>query len=143
MAASTVVFPTFFVPGFQEPLGENLNTAATSAMVSVQDTITATASGTQANAFVLKAIASRVNTVGTSGDSVQIPFAVAGMQRIIRNDSATSLTVYSPVGNNPATGTTDTINGTAGATGVAVAGNKQANFICFTNGAWVGPVALA
>lgn len=142
MVASVVRAPASFTPGFQLVDGSQLNSALNSDSTSVQDGVIATASGTQANAYALLAEATRIATVATTADSVSLPFAQAGMQRIIRNNGANSTTVYSPVGNNPATGTTDTINGTAGATGVAVAAAATAWFICYTNGAWNGPVGL-
>jgi len=142
MVASAVRSPAPFYPGFQEVDGQKLNDALNADSVSVQDGIIATASGTQANAYALLAGSSRLATVATNADSVSLPFAQAGMQRVIRNDGAANVTVYSPVGNNPATGTTDTINGTTGATGVTVNANSTAWFICYTNGAWRGPVGL-
>lgn len=101
-----------------------------------QDTITATPSGNQATAYQLTAANSRVTVVGTSADSVLAPYtAKKGRTFSVINSSGTSMQLFG-IG-------TDTVNGAAAATGVAVAGGKTAQMVCYTDGAWRGPVALA
>lgn len=98
--------------------------------------ITATPSGTQTTSYQLGGAYSNVTTVATDNDGVLAPYpAVRGIQFLVTNNGAHILTVFG-VG-------TDTLNTTAGATGVAVAAGKTALFTCFQTGAWVGPVALA
>ena len=110
-------------------------------MASTTDTgITATASGTQANAVLLTAQFNKVATVATSADSVKLPQISAvpntlgciGSSVIVRNAGASTLQVFGSG--------TDTINDVATATGVAVATLKTAVFICHswngTTGNW-------
>ena len=56
-------------------------------------------------------------------------------RRIIQNATATSMQVFGSG--------TDTINGVATATGVAVAANKFGIFFCTGAGTWVAMLALA
>ncbi len=58
-----------------------------------------------------------------------LPAAVAGDLRIVFNDGAAATQVF-------ANGS-DTIDGTAGATGVPLTNAKRAMFVCLTTGAWV------
>lgn len=103
----------------------------------VQDSITATASGNQATAYQLTAFHSRVTTVGSATDSVVAPYAAKiGRWFFVTNSAGSNALQLFGIGS-------DTINGAAAATGVAVAAGKTAMLKCFTDGAWIGPVALA
>jgi hypothetical protein len=68
-----------------------------------------------------------IDTVAAS-TGVTLPFAVASDFFMIRNAGAQNLTVYANPGTNPATGTTDTINGTTSIT-INTSGQKSA--FCF------------
>lgn len=100
--------------------------------------LTATASGTQANALVLPAnvMIIEVDTVATNGDSVMLPQCVASRVLTIINAGAATLSVYGNNTTNRATGAADTINGTAGSTAYSLTTLLVANFICAKNGAW-------
>jgi hypothetical protein len=102
----------------------------------VQNGLTAHAGGGQASALALTATYCRVTTVATAADSVKLIPAVIGAQQTVRNDAATNSMQLFGSG-------TDTINGVATATGVAVAAGKQAELTCYSAGAWFGPLALA
>jgi hypothetical protein len=95
--------------------------------------ITATASGGQANAYLLQAQQSRVDTVASPNDSVALPKVIAvgdsacypgniGMIMFVRNNTGNSMQVFGV--------TPDTINAVATGTGVAVPANKSAIFWC-------------
>jgi hypothetical protein len=70
-----------------------------------------------------------VATVATATDSVVLPPAVQGMEIFVQNDGVAAMQVFA----NGA----DTINGTAGATGVAHAAGKLAIYVCHADGKWL------
>jgi hypothetical protein len=92
--------------------------------------LTAQSDGTQANAAQLVNGINTVGTVGGSGYSVQLPPAVKGSFVLVANAGANPMQVF---GKN---GRTDTINGTAGATGVSQTNGLTALYMCAVNGAW-------
>ena len=69
-----------------------------------------------------------VSTVATAGDSVVLRKAMAGAIVIVRNAGANAMQVFGESG--------DTINGTAGATGISVASGKSVIFFATSNSAW-------
>jgi hypothetical protein len=103
-----------------------------------QNTITAHAGGTQAACLNLPTAAflTQVSTVASSGDSVCLPFAVAGDSAMIANSGANPLSIYAQAGTNGLTATTDTINGTTNTSAYSV--TNATNAICFVpkNGSW-------
>lgn len=103
-----------------------------------QSGIVAHAGGTQAACLNLPiGIAFiQVDTVASSGDSVCLPFAVAGANIQIRNNSATTLNIFGQAANNPLTGAADTINGTAGSTNYSPTTQQSADCFVAKNGAW-------
>jgi len=97
-----------------------------------------TAVGTaRASTTPVLTLGSNVVTVSTSSNyGVVLPSAVAGSVVYFYNaDSADAVTVF-------ATGS-DTINGTAGATGVSYAAAKRVLFIAVTNNVWIANVMSA
>ena len=97
-----------------------------------------TAVGTaRASTTPVLTLGSNVVTVSTSSNyGVVLPSATAGSVVYFYNaDSANAVTVF-------ATGS-DTINGTAGATGVSYAVAKRVLFIAVTNNVWVANVLAA
>jgi hypothetical protein len=100
--------------------------------------LTAHAGGTQAAALLLPSQFNTITTVGTAADSVKLPLATAnnvGYWVLVQNATATSMQVFGSG--------TDTINGVATATGVAIAANKFGWFQVTAAGTWVGMLALA
>lgn len=69
-----------------------------------------------------------VGTVATTGDSVVLRKAMAGAIVIVRNAGANAMQVF-------ASGS-DTINGTAGSTGISVASGKSVIFFATSDSAW-------
>jgi hypothetical protein len=99
-----------------------------------QDNVTATHLGTQATSLLVTGPMIRVTTVASAADSILLPPSVRGMEIVVVNDAAANAMQVFASG-------TDTINGTAGATGVSVAalngsGAGPTIFYCFSNGAW-------
>jgi hypothetical protein len=92
------------------------------------DGITATAGGGQAAAFPLSTELSRVSTVATAGDSVQLPVAVPGLTLVVTNHGANAMQVY---GNG-----SDTINDVASATGVSQMAGSECIYACYGAGKW-------
>lgn len=95
---------------------------------SIQTGITATAGGGQANAYQLTTDMARISTVATAADSVRLPPALAGATVCVKNGGANSAQVFGYG--------TDTINGVATATGVALAAGKVGIYACFADGNW-------
>lgn len=95
-----------------------------------QYALTARAGGGQPNATQLATGLNEVSTVATAADSVQLPAAVAGSRAIVANAGAASMQVFGKAGR------TDTINGIAGATGVAHANGLSGEYWCPVDGKW-------
>lgn len=91
--------------------------------------VTAHAGGGRASAYAITKDVTEIATVGTAADSVVLPAALAGMQMIIINDGANAAQVF-------ANGT-DTIDGTAGATGVSQAAAAKVMYVAYASGLWV------
>jgi hypothetical protein len=121
--AATPASPPKIAPLTYAPAATNTDTG-----------ITATAGGVQSNAYQLTAQFSKIATVATTNDSVQLPPIVnnpyklgsIGSQVIVRNAGANSLQIYG------AYSTSDTINDVASATGVAIPSGKTAIFVAHT-----------
>lgn len=101
----------------------------------VKTAITAFAGGGQASAAQLNYGLNQVTVVVTAADSVKLPACSVGAVVYVTNDDSTdAMTVYG------ASGRTDTINGTAGATGVSQVAGAHAFYVCVapgqTSGAW-------
>ena len=88
--------------------------------VSYTNGITAFATGGQTSATLLTTALNRVTVVGTAGDSVKLPVAVAGMQITVFNASANSLNVFPNAG--------DQINSLGTNNSYALAAGKTATF---------------
>lgn len=102
--------------------------AVTDALTSSQ-TVTATPSGTQATSLLLSAANVNITVVATAADGVKLPPAKVGMEiSIVNSDAADAAQIF-------ASGS-DTINATAGATGVSLAAGAAAIFRCIKDGNW-------
>lgn len=110
--------------------GDVINALASLTRLGTKGSITAQADGTQANAVQLVNGVNEVTTVAGANDSVQLPRAAAGSIVYVANAGANTLTVF---GKN---GSSDTINGTAGSTGVTQATTVDAIYACITDGRW-------
>lgn len=129
--------PNRFQSGFRLEDGNALNVALATPQWQTNYGITALAGGALSSATpVLSLGANVISTVASAGDSVVLPSAVAGsVVYMLNGDGADAVKVY---GNG-----LDTINGTAGATGVSYAAAKRVLFIAVTNGVWIANVLAA
>lgn len=101
--------------------------------VDVETSLTAHAGGTQAAALALSATVSGhdVTTVGTAADSVKLPAATgSGAVHFVKNSAAANSMQLFGSG-------TDTIDGVATATGVAIAAGKARLCVDIASGKWV------
>ena len=95
------------------------------------DALVASTTQTQAAATQLQYGVNDIATCANANDAVALPQAVAGAVVHFFNSGAQTTKVFGK------SGTTDTINGTAGATGVTGPGaGKMGIAICSTAGAW-------
>ena len=92
--------------------------------------LTARAGGGQGNAVPLIAGINRITVCATAADSVALPKAIGGQIISVYNGGAAAMQVFAAVG------TSDTINGVAGSTGVSLAAAKGAFFCSSAPGSW-------
>ena len=123
-----MAIPQRLEPGKRLADDDALNTALATPQWQTNTGITALAGGGRTGAPVLVLGSNEVTTVASGADSVVLPVAVPGSVVFVVNATATSMQVF-------ANGS-DTINGTAGATGVAQAGNKYALYVAADLGQW-------
>lgn len=114
---------TWVAPGICTGYAGNLPTSC------VTDGITAHAGGGRASAVPLTTALNRVTTVGTAADSVILPSATPGLAITVINAAGANAMQVFAVG-------TDTIDGTAGATGFSQTAGKTATYYCTAAGAW-------
>jgi hypothetical protein len=91
--------------------------------------ITASATHTQGGATPITTLMAAV-TVNSASDAVRLPPAVPGLQILIANLAAATAGQLYAAG-------TDTINGTAGATGVALTAAQVTLVFCMQSGKWL------
>ena len=108
--------------------GDALNSAFATPSVSFQGPLTALAGGGRTGAPTLTNTLTEFDTVATNADSCQLPSAQPGQIKFIGNAGAHTLQVF-------ANGS-DTINGVAGATGVAMTTTQNAVAFCAEKGKW-------
>lgn len=102
--------------------------AITDSLTSSQN-VTATPAGTQATSVLLNAAQVNIIAVATVNDGVKLPPALAGMEiSIVNSDAADAAQIF-------ASGS-DTINATAGATGVSLAAGAAIILRCIKDGNW-------
>lgn len=124
--------------GFQLIDGAWLNGMAGGSNYTYQAGITAKASGLQStcvnlspNIYLLQA-----DTVATTGDSVCLPFAIAGQNFSLRNNGAQTLGIYAQPGTNLQTATTDTINNTSNTTEYTLSAQNSVECFVAKNGSY-------
>src|SRR5258708_1686597 len=110
-----------------------------------QDSVVATAGGTQANSFKVTGPLVRVITVATAADSITLPPAIRGMEIVVVNDAAANaMNVFPASAAQGGIAGGDSINqGAANAAFSVLAANNGAVatvfptvFICYSNGFW-------
>ena len=108
-----------------------LSVATSFALAGIEAGLIAHAGGTQAAALALNAakIVHVVATVAAPADSIVLPASAgAGKSHVVMNSGANSLQIYGLA--------TDTINGVAAATGVAIPAGKAAVLVDYAAGTW-------
>lgn len=120
--------PSPFQTGFRLTDGGKLNAALANPQLSTKAGIVAGAGGSKASAVLMNAAINHIVTSASAGDSVILPAAALGAEVLIANDGANSIRVY-------ATGS-DTLNGTAGATGVLQPAGDYALYFVTSAGKW-------
>ena len=95
---------------------------------SAQDSITATASGTQATAYQITTQTARVSTVATAADAVKLPPSTPGLEILLINHGTNPMQVFGYG--------TDKIDDVATATGVSQMANSFVLYSCATAGDW-------
>ncbi len=108
-----------------------LSVATSFALAGIEAGLIAHAGGTQAAALALNAakIVHVVATVAAPADSIVLPASAgAGKSHVVMNSGANSLQIYGLA--------TDTINGVAAATGVAIPAGKAAVLVDYAAGKW-------
>jgi hypothetical protein len=127
----TLVLPnlplTELIPSRQLISGQHFNEVQ-GFLFSFQSGMIAKAGGGRPTATTISSANNQFSVVATAADSCVLPAAKAGLEVFIQNDGAASLQVF---GNG-----SDTINGTAGATGVALANGASALYKCIFTGQW-------
>jgi hypothetical protein len=139
MAANPNI-PQPLLPGPRVFDGTDLNRALGNNLVNSQDGLVALAGGGAAGATQLTLGLNYVKTTVTANDSALLPASIIGGSVKVKNGGASNLTIYAYPVSSLQSGVLDTINGTAGATGVTVAPGATAEFNCSAAGAWWGPV---
>lgn len=124
-----MAIPQRFQSGFRLIDGSALNAALGAPTFDNNYGITALAGGAlSASTPILNRGVNVVTTAANVGDSVVLRQALAGAIVILRNATSNAVQVF---GNG-----SDTINGTAGATGISVAANKSVMFFAGKDGVW-------
>ena len=124
-----MAIPQRLEPGKRLADDDAINNALATPQWQTKSNITALAGGALSSLTpVLVNGANEVTTVASGADSVVLPKAVPGMVVFVANAGASSMQVF---GNG-----SDTINGTAGATGISVANAKRILFVAADVGQW-------
>lgn len=123
-----MAIPQRLEPGKRLADDDALNTALATPQWQTNTGITALAGGGRTGAPVLVLGSNEVTTVASGADSVVLPVAVPGSVVFVVNAGASALQLF-------ANGS-DTIDGTAGATGISVANAKRIMCVAADVGQW-------
>jgi len=131
-----MAIPDRFPGGFRLTDGDGLDVALATPQWQTNYGITALGTALASTTPALVLGSNVVTTSTASNYGVVLPSAVAGSIVYFYNaDSADAVTVFGSA--------SDTINGTAGATGVSFAAAKRVLFIAVNNGVWIANVLAA
>lgn len=125
---SVAVTPAPFTSGQRLIDGQALDDSFAYPIVSTQDAITATPSGTQATSIILSATISRISTVVSANDGIRLPTSKAGSWITLINDGANAMQVFGHL--------TATINDIASSTGISQAAGATVTYFCPVVGKW-------
>lgn len=131
-----MAIPDRFPGGFRLTDGDGLDVALATPQWQTNYGITALGTALASTTPALVLGSNVVTTSTASNYGVVLPSAVAGsIVYLLNADSADAVTVFGSA--------SDTINGTAGATGVSFAAAKRVLFIAVNNGVWIANVLAA
>jgi len=131
-----MAIPDRFPGGFRLTDGDGLDVALATPQWQTNYGITALGTALASTTPALVLGSNVVTTSTASNYGVVLPSAVAGsIVYLLNADSADAVTVFGKG--------SDTINGTAGATGVSFAAAKRVLFIAVNNGVWIANVLAA
>lgn len=115
-------------PGRQLIDGDDFNKISGN-FFSAENGKTAAAGGGRPNAYPIRTSKVQFTVIATAGDSAVLPPAWPGLEVYVQNDDAADAMQIFANGN-------DTINATAGATGVSLVAGAAAMFVCIVTGNW-------
>lgn len=121
-------FRQLFKSGFRLINGDELNSAFAYPRAAYKADVVATPAGSVSTSVAITETITHVGTVASGADGVLLPAAEPGRMFILANAGANSMQVFAAGGS--------TINGTAGATGVAHANGLTAMYVCAKAGDW-------
>jgi hypothetical protein len=118
--------------------GAWLNGLAAGSNFNFQSGITAHAGGGQSVCQNLTpgVYLQQVDTVATTGDSVCLPFAVAGQNLSIRNNGANTANIFAQSATNGVTSALDTINNTTNTSAYTLSAQNIVECFVAKNGSW-------
>lgn len=99
------------------------------AYLGAQDGVTATPSGSQATALLINAMTTRVTTVATAGDAIELPLSSGGLFLTVVNAAATNAMNVFPRPN-------EQINALGANNAFSVAAGKACFFVGTSKGQW-------
>ena len=134
--------PAAFSLGFRLLEGGAVNAALATGLNLAQDAVTALAGGGATGAPLLVIGWNFIKVCASGNDSVMMPPSVIGAVVHVKNGGAQTVAIFANTTSSLPAGTLDTLNGTAGATGITVASGSTAILACTALGAWFGPVGL-
>lgn len=132
--------PQAVLPGPRVFDGGDLNKAMANNLVNSQDGLTAFAGGGAASAIPLSLGLNFIKVAANANDSVLMPPSVLGGSVRGKNGGASNVTLYANPNSSLQSGALDTLNGTAGATGITITPGSSFELNCSALGAWWGPV---
>jgi hypothetical protein len=134
MAQAPVTYPSGRVVQYSLGTGMSDLTAILNGNGWTAATITAHAGGTRAPATAINSALTLIAVCATAGDSCMLPPAMGGQILWITNAGGASSQLFA----STAGAGTDTINGIAAATGIALANGKSLTLFSPLAGAWFG-----
>lgn len=135
MPGTTVSYPTGRTIGFNAGVGMHDVSLLASGNGWSAASITAHAGGTRTPATPVRQAVTLIAVTATAGDSVMLPPATGGQLLWISNGGAASAQLFADAS------TSDTINGVAAGTGIALAAGKSTVLMSPLAGAWFSVVS--
>lgn len=138
VSAVATIYGTPPEPGFRMIDGTWVANLAAGHNNTYVASLTARAGGTQAACTALAdgVYLQEIDTAATANDSVCLPFANPPNVIVVTNQGAAAVAVFANASTNPATGTTDSINGVANTAQLTLSPQSGAMFFSAKAGRW-------